>query len=350
MKTPNYWTIALIWMTIAMLLNGCEQTVSISTTVHTDGSLDRVVVLHESDSSAATENMLGISEETGWDVTLEPDLKSTETDNKPDVNVTFRKHFASVEDANREMDSGNDTLFHIASTFKKQNRWFYTYLEYRDTYRSLNRFTTLPEKEYFTEEDFAFIDRLPAEGKPITKADSIYLSRLDEKIFDLYGARSIFEEFYTHLQESMREHNAPSNWEDTLTAKKEAVFQRFVADGGEDGLLSLFDGLKIPFPPAVRESVQQKAAEIEKRTNFISTAYSGEYVHSVTLPWAVVESNADSVAGNTLLWYPPVIKFLLNDYTMSATSRKMNLWAVVVSAVIVCITLWLFLRRGSSTP
>lgn len=344
MKILNQWPLLFSGLSIILLLSSCEHTVSIGTTVHADGSLDRTVVLAGMDSTEAMENGFGVKAESGWEVAFDPAPASTaESDKKRDVKITFKKHFASVDDANKEMDAGADTLFHIASTFEKRNRWFYTYLEYRDTYRSLNRFTTVPQMDFFTEEDFAFIERLPAEGNRINKADSIYLARLTDKIFELYGARTIFEEQFSHLLASMRENNVSQQWEDSLALKKESIFHRFAVE--ENEFLSIFASLNIPFPPSVRESVEQKSREIERRANFISTAYSGEYLHAITLPWPVIESNADSVAGNTLFWRPPVIKFLLSDYTMSATARKMNVWAVVVSVLIVGVTVFLFARR-----
>jgi hypothetical protein len=63
------------------------------------------------------------------------------------------------------------------------------------------------------------------------------------------------------------------------------------------------------------------------------------------MPWAVVESNADSVVNNRLFWRPPVVKFLLSDYSMTATARRMNILPVAVSAVVVFLTIGLFLYR-----
>ena len=245
------------------------------------------------------------------------------------------------------MDGGIDTVFRIKSSFEKQNRWFYTYVEYRDTYEALNLFKRIPKEEYFTKEDFAFIDRLPGEGKPITKADSLYLARLNEKIFDFYGSRTIFEEFYQHLLLTVREQRVAPQWEDSLKRKKEVIYQRFMNEGNlkDEDFVAIVDEMNIPLPAAGREAIVRKTAEIEKRLEFLSEAYSGKYVHTIEMPWTVVESNADSASTNRLFWRPPVVKFLLSDYTMSARSRKMNPWAVGISALVVVVTVGLFFVR-----
>ena len=348
MKTSNQRYVILALSLVALALGGCEHNISTGTTVHADGSLDREIILHNTDSAKADKNIMGIRSENGWEVTVGPPSRpSREKDKKSEVNISFKKHFSSAGDANREMDPDIDSVFRIKSSFEKHNRWFYTYIEYRDTYEALNLFKRIPKEEYFTKEDFAFIERLPAEGTVISKADSLYLARLNEKIFDFYGSRTIFEEFYQHLLTTVRQHRIAPQWEDSLKRKKEVIYQRFMNEGNlkDEDFVAIVDEMNIPLPAAGREAIVRKTAEIEKRLEFLSEAYSGKYVHTIEMPWTVVESNADSVSTNRLFWRPPVVKFLLSDYTMSARSRKMNPWAVGISALVVVVTVGLFFVR-----
>jgi hypothetical protein len=343
-------------LALLLMLSGCDHNVTIGTTVYEDGSLDRTVALYDADSNAVSTNFMGVSEVRGWAASAEPKSKHGEKDDKDKkFNLTFTKHFVSVDDANNAMNGEADTTFHILSTFEKTNRWFYTYIEYSDRYRSLDRFTTVPQENYFTKEDYEFIDRLPADGEPINKADKLYFDRLNEKIFDMYGARTIFEELYNHLLLTMKEYDVASRWTDSLTRRKEEFYQMLFGGSGKmedytgpdtDGLLLVVDHLKIPLPNAAREAVRKKSHQMDRRLNFISEAYSAKYRHSITMPWTVIESNADSVKNNQLFWNPPVIKFLLKDYTMTARARKMNVWAVALSAAVVVLTLGLFFFRS----
>jgi hypothetical protein len=351
MKTHNCRSLAFVCFAVTLLLSACEHDVTTGSTVYPDGSIDRTIVFPKSDSTLVVGNMMGISEAMGWDVVMTPLPKGeTKKDKKQAYDITFKKHFASFQDANNEMDREVDTLFHIQSAFEKQNRWFYTYIEYRDTYRALNRFNAVRMEDYFTREDFAFIDRLPPEGKAINHADSIYLARLTEKIYEVYGSRTIFEELFDHLVTSMQEHQVASRWQDSLIAKKKVIYQHMLNESlpDNDGLLSVTDQLKIPIPEAGRKAILEKTAEFEKRLDFVSKASSGKYVHKISMPWAVVESNADSVNNNELYWHPPMVKFLLKDYTMTARSRKLNAWAVGISGVMVLATLALLMvgRKG----
>ncbi|HET7179321.1 MAG TPA: hypothetical protein VFI14_06335 [Chryseosolibacter sp.] len=355
--------IALVTLFPALLLlSGCDHDIAITSDVHEDGSLDRTIML-QMDSDAALPNFMDVSTATGWQTSMERKSSTAGNAEKNDrKRVVFSKHFGSVADANADMDGKSDTLFHVMSTFEKKNRWFYTYIDYSDTYRALDRFKGADAKDYFTEEDFSFIERLPAEGKPISKADKLYLDRLNEKIFDIYGTRSIFEELFSGMLSTLREYKVAPQWTDSLTRKKEEIYSRFIKedgvgertynllDGGDkketdDGLIAAADYLKIPLPEAARADLRRQYIELEPRLNVISFAYTGKFLHAIRMPWSVVSTNADSVNGNQLFWKPPVTKFLLKDYTMTARARKLNLWAVVISGLVVLATLALFFAR-----
>jgi hypothetical protein len=63
------------------------------------------------------------------------------------------------------------------------------------------------------------------------------------------------------------------------------------------------------------------------------------------MPWNLVKTNADSVSGNTVVWRPLVTKFLFQDHTMYAEARRLNVWALVVSGVVVLLTFFVWRRK-----
>jgi hypothetical protein len=240
-------------------------------------------------------------------------------------------------------------LFRITSTFEKKFRWFYTYIYYADTYHALNRLDYKAD-DYLTPEDYAFIDRLPGEGAPISKADSFYLGELHKRIFDVYGARAFFEAYYNLGVQVMQENKIESRWLDTLNHHKEDIFRMMndKKDLEDDFMLGVMDSLKIPLPyETIRKTYQEKYHTLDLTTNFISTANDGNYKHRINMPWTIVKTNADSTAGNSAFWSPPPIKFLLKDYTLYAEARKLNWWAVAISVIVIGFTLYLFFRKAT---
>ena len=330
---------------MVMTFSACEHKVYMETTVHEDGSLDKTILLETADT---TKNFIGICTHSGWTMMTRPIEDTTNKDDRK-WNVTYQKKFASANEANAELATASDTLFRVSSTFDKKFRWFYTYLNYSDTYHAINHMT-LPPDDYVAREDYAFIDRLPAEGTTISKADSLYLTELHKKIFDIYGVRAIYEAHYSLNEKLIRESGLENRWLDTLKKHKEDMYQRLVKNQNvpDDFMYKSMDSLGIPIPMEKMRSRYDELYKLEDaKTNFINHASEGKYIHKINMPWSVVQTNADSVSGNQLMWSPPSIKFLLNDYTMYAEARKVNYWAFGVSLLVLGFTGYLFARKSS---
>lgn len=327
-------------------LSACDHHVSMETTVHDNGSLDKTIVLETADT---TKNFLGIGVSKGWKMStrLMEDSAKEKSDKDRKWNVTYQKTFASAEAVNAEMATPNDTLFRVESKFDKKFRWFYTYLYYADTYRTINRMD-FPPDDFIAPEDYSFIERLPAEGKVISKADSLYLSELHKKIFDIYGLRAIYEARYTLNVKLIKESGLENRWMDTLSKHKESIYEHLVKqqDVPDDYIYAAMDSLGIPFPFGKMQTRYNELFRLEEaKASFINHASEGKYTHVINMPWTVVRTNADSVSGNRVQWNPPSIKFLLTDYTMYAEGRKLNWWTFLVSGVVLIFTGYLFWRK-----
>lgn len=329
----------LLGSVVLFAFASCDHDVAMETTVHDDGSLDKIITL-EGDSTKITKNHLGISEAAGWKLVVTKKDSVEKKDDKKFV-LTFSKHFQSSTEANQQLALPNDTLFRVTSTFEKKFRWFYTYLYYSDTYHAINRLS-LATENYFTEEDYAFIDRLPAEGRSISKADSLYLDRLNQKIYDFYGSRALFELYYSKLELLLKQENK-TPWLDTLKNHKETMYTMLMEN---DGVLNILEIEGMSKLPLTANQLSQLEAEIETRVDFFSFATNGKYQHTINLPGNIVNTNADSVAGNSLYWRPSATKFLLKDFTLYGESRRLNLWTLLVSIGVIVAAFLLIFYRG----
>ena len=352
MKAFNRIAAGLILPALLAALTSCEQKIKVASVVNPDGSIDRSIVLSEADSGKISRNIFGAGAARGWDATIKAVESKGDSgeDTKKKNTISFHKHFNSAAAANAEMNTEADTVFRIRSDFEKKFRWFYTYINYSDTYVALNRFRRVKQEDYFTPEDYAFIERLPAEGKSISRADSLYLSTLNTKIFDQFATRVLYEEYFQLLVQVLQKNNVDQQWIDQLNRKKEGIYKQLVVKGKEslddDFMVTFIDSLHIPLAISVAtKDYHALSSGLEKRINFISDAYVGKYGHSVKMPWEVIETNADSVRGTDLFWQPPVTKFLLTDYTMYAKSRRLNYWTLIVSGLVIITTLFVFYKR-----
>jgi hypothetical protein len=342
------------------ILSACKHDIAMETTVYPDGSLDKTIHIAQEEGRKAIQevnvrpdktievtnaeppqNILGLRVEDGWALTT----RESTTDSAK-VN-TFHRHFSSADEANAALATPVDSLFRVSSTFEKKFRWFYTYIYYADTYRAINRMA-YPVDDYVTPEDYSFINRLPAEGKKITPADSLYLKRLHDKLFEDYALRALFENYYTATEKFMRENQLENRWIDTLRAHKRSIFRAIVIkrDVDDKYLIHTLDSIGIPLSAAQKSAIPSTIVDYEDgKLAFMSYANDGTYHHQINMPWEVVRTNADSISGNRLFWSPPSIKFLLKDYTLYAESRQLNYSTVAISIAIVALTVFLFVRR-----
>ena len=342
MKTLNLIVLALLFITLLM---SCENPIRLETIVHEDGSLEKTIVLEKADSLAIATNYFGVNEAKGWALKREELKKDGE---KSEFKIEFKKSFPSTEAVNKELDMESDTLFRIHSEFKKSFRWFYTYLRYSETFRPMDKLKLIKAEDYFTQEDKAFIDRLPGEGTAVSNADSIYLQFLNEKIYDHYATRGLFNEQFSILAQVVEQNSTDKKWLDTLKRNKEFLYRKMESmDEEPSELIKIIDslGIRLPQEKATRDFIAL-SKPLNSRISFMAFAHDGQYTNIITMPWEVYDSNADSVAANTLYWKPLATKFAIQEYTMFAEARRLNGWAVALSLAIVALTLFLYARKN----
>ena len=184
-------------------------------------------------------------------------------------------------------------------------------------------------------------------------ADSLFLEKLNERIYDHLSTHAIFEEQVIIVQKLIKKHKLGPQWLDTLEQHKTMLFSVLMDEDTDDiysDELGLFiiDTLKLPFDEKVIESdYGEMSKDFNSRLQFMSQANEGKFGHVIEMPWEVIESNADSVSDNALHWSPPIIKLLIDDYTMYAVARKMNYWAVIVSAIVLLFSMVFLIRKKS---
>lgn len=317
--------------TMWLLLSGCDHEAVLHTRLNEDGSLIKTIELKDADPEEIRHNYFGISAENGWEVEQEA---TGEKDKK--LNLRFTRSFPSAEAFTETFSHDTDSLFWMQASFSRDFRWFFTYISYQETFKAADRFDRILQEDYFTPEEYAFIERMPAEGGPVSHADSLFAEALNKKIMDQYAIRGIFEDHYGFFEDQIDAFGLPPAWKDTLRSNKEDIFKVLTSKEGEDFdddvMLDFMDSLQIPFPrQELTTTYLAEMKRLESELNFMSWAADGTFSNYMEVPWTVVSTNADSVNGNRLSWNPPAMKYLLQDYTMQVTTRKLNGWMILVT-------------------
>ena len=346
---PGRSSIALSLVLTVLLFASCDRDREIDTSVYEDGSIERTIT---STVNAKGNNQIYF--------TLE-DLSTWKNDSiavdSPNYNYTFTKKFASADEANLALAPAlSDTIFKIRSTFIKEFRWFYTYYYYSDSYLPVNKFWKVSPQDFFTQEDYAFIDRLPAAGKELSRSDELYLEKLNNKVSEDFFSAAYYDESFDDLMDALRENNVDSTIIDTLNIYKNAFYARITdkSENEEDDeqnedkyfMLKMLDVIKDPLPKdAIRKSFIRINNSLLERADFMMNAANTNLIHRIRTEWNTTETNADSISGTTLIWKPRNVKFYFREYEMYATGRKMNWWTTVGSLLLVFGTIFLILVK-----
>jgi hypothetical protein len=335
---PPRFSIEVCFALSVVLFAGCDRDREIETTVYEDGHIERTIT---STVNAKGNNQIYF--------TLE-DLKTWKNDSivadSPNYKYTFTKTFSSAEEANLTFAPPlSDTIFKIRSTFIKEFRWFYTYYYYSDSYLTVNRFRKVVPQDFFTREDSAFIQRLPAAGKELSPSDELFLEKLNNKVSEDFFSAAYYAESFDDLMDALRENNVDSTIIDTLYVYKDVFYARITDDteNEEDDeqsedkyfMLRMLDVIKDPLPKEnIRKSFIRINDNLLERADFMLNAANTNFIHRINTEWTTTETNADSISGTTLIWKPRNVKFHFWDYEMYAIGKKMNWWTTLGTLIL----------------
>lgn len=328
---------------LLLFINGCVE-LTTTTHVNSDGSCERIIEF-EGDSTAAYDYAYPLPSDTTW--ILE---KKLEGDNQNNYTYTLRKKFRRISDLNRELAGAPDSTFTIEIKLKKRFRWFYTFLDYRETYKAFFPYKRIPVTDYLTEEEI--------ELHQLGKSDD----EIDAKL-NKWFEKCTFAEIYAALTESARIAQHPALSE-MLQAQEDTLYGAFRAEGpdintkeelvhsvmkicamvlGTSDVWALEDGFGVAIDDAW------------KKWKFFEDISDDDYINIVTMPGLIVDTNTDKIDGNEVSWEIESNNFGFMDFEMRVESRIVNRWAIYVSgAALLLLVALLFAtvvrRRKTNLP
>lgn len=305
-----------------MVLSGClnfGDNYSIHTTVFEDGSLERKITA-TGDSSLILKNNFDAYAQTGWmvDQTEMREKDSTETKY---TQVHFTRTFTSIDEANAAMSDSSAANFKITAASESTFKWFYTDLTFSDTYTSTIRFQRVKADDFFSEEDYALMEKRGREGRLKWNKDSVRMQMLQKQL-DSFMEAGFNDEFYLLLCQLFEKKGLSRNWQDTLKKYNARVSLASLNMRLSEVQQLLNDTLNIPVQ--FNDQDQQAAEDMVERC---VVGFFDDYKHSITMPYDIVESNADSVNGKDAFWDPREIG--PKDVTMTVTARKVNYLSIM---------------------
>ncbi len=344
MKIKSIHVFTMILTVMVVLFSSCK-IISTRTTIHPDGSLVRSISV-QGDSSSIRDTVYPLPGEEGWTVSTGRDTASDK-----DFIYSLERNFQTIKDLNQALKhagEGEDKIG-IEVRLQKKFRLFQTYYRYEETYRRYSPFVEVSIYDYlspaelsihFQHEDKKDVDidisKTFRNGESDTRIDS---ATVDER-FGAWEMRCMFEEFFLNLQK-LAEEKGDESFSKRLDSRKMELYRSVIQEAEKQE--STNESFLSACGPVLGQSTVRQYEDgilaalksVENELEFQSKVSGDSYLNAVKMPGIIIDSNCETLEGNTASWKVSPEYFIVADYTMWAESRRVNLWAVILGAVLV---------------
>jgi hypothetical protein len=303
---------------LTLFTAGCNDFI-VKTTIHRDGSFERTIIC-DGDSLGLYSLHLPYVFSDGWNI----EIRRKEHAEKSFV-TTAKKLYANNDELMAEFARGKDSAkLQISSHIEKRFRWFFTYYDYKETLPPYATFRHLSLDSFFTPTEIGRIK----EGK-----DSLIKKRVDE-----FWLRNIFEEFLKRMLVKVEELNDPELTQSLILQEKEILTRELLKSGDPktDQVVKTFERvLRTKSARKLRGSIDSVLKDLTEVVE-LEAKRDVSYKNEVTMPGILLSSNSEKIEGNNVTWQCSSKRYI--EVTMTAESRAVNLWAIVLTSI-VCILL-----------
>lgn len=342
-----------------LLLTSCYQpNVVMKTVVDWNGDCTREVsysneMSEEERDSVLGEHLNGWSQPVPMCLNIDAFCKSkTVVGGGDTVTTTFEQRFKSVSKMCEETPLQlNGTQLKSNVQLKKHFRWFYTDYTFTETFYCLGDIFNLPDSFYadkdvmsywFTGEPNLVKGLSGAEAsQKLSEIEPQITKWLNDKLFkvgfdyivanyDSIPNPPVNKERFIELHDSLA-HFILADAEDLLDINPADMLREFFHS---DAYSMFFEGNTL--------QAEELTKELEKRLNifWFSVPYT------LVMPGKVVDAGNGTLQPDGSIFYPFTGERLIpQDYTITATSRKTNVWAYIVSLLIILLAAGSFLYK-----
>jgi hypothetical protein len=341
-----------------------------TTRIFPNGSCERIMTVR-GDSADLMNGIIPVPKDSAWKINI------THVAGDPKkYELTAIAHFPNVEYLNKFFYKSVDSMpaVSIKAELKKKFRWFYTYIDYKETYFAFTPYRKVPIAKYLKDEEvkilFAGDDKIVYQPNEdiirlrrdsldkikLTHTDSLKMEKKKEDIEKRYNewlAESIFENVYEILAERADKIKGKDINKDIVIAAKDSIFAALRRDNkftmGDEVQKNDYFTEAILSEAKKHYPIEQLShskyldslayEEIGHRYDKMQSITSNTYGNQLLMPGIITATNAKSMNGNILSWEIEPGEFFFYDFVMSAESRMMNKWAFWVSGAVVLLLL-----------
>lgn len=233
-------------------------------------------------------------------------------------------------------------LLSAEESLDKRFRWFYTYYDYRAAFKGIRDMLPLPYEGYFTDEQLELFFR---GGNPPGDWNGIemyyLLDDINQNFARWYSDATyfvlcdIFEPYCTRQQVAVLDASKERFMEGV---EREAMFA-MKPDEFEDRLAVVAPGA------GFGRIYEDNAAALDDayvRESGIIDCFEESFVYSIDMPGRYVGGNAENFIDGNPSWKVDAYRLMYGDLVLEATTRKVNVWAFVLTFAVIALLLQAF--------
>ncbi|HRZ98479.1 MAG TPA: hypothetical protein P5084_13060 [Paludibacter sp.] len=267
--------------------------------------------------------------------------------------VVLRKNYASVEDMARNFklkENHEWSKMKVKYSLDKKFRWFYTYYYYSETYPKLVTNFELPIENFMTKDEAQFwFTGQPNILKGMNGVEiREYVGKIEENFNKWYGQNMWNQEFKCLLSNYGQIKNKPVSVE-KLESLRDTIFKTNVKDFDKiemkDILNSYFKTDAFTVLWKGENSPMRKYEDSLDEQGYM-TYFSKSFNYKLLLPGKVVQTENMVAQGDTIVWKLDAYRMALGDYTLEAQSRKTNVWAFILTGIIMLLSVGSFFWKA----
>ncbi len=330
MKRVNLWPVLL-----SVLMVGCLE-INTMTQVNPDGSVERTIDLKGS-ARSISETSFNIPrvDVAMWEIT-----QDSIGDDK--YHYQARRNFNLVDDMNASFEANTNAVrIKIKSDLTLSQGLFFTRYYYEEKLWADIPGPDLPMEDYLSDDELQSLI-LNDTDEGAGTLDSVEAERLERQL-DLYFQHRIYEDFANALREGARRIDVLEQADEILNANLDSIKFKLNTTNyydGNDVWESILEGyMNEDLLDAIHESNPEGFEQFYNNWQFFEDVLLNDYSYSIELPGVIRETSALDVRGNRMSWEPEAILLFFGGVTLSAESSIVNIWSVVITAILFFLTL-----------
>jgi hypothetical protein len=345
----NKWLITVI-LFFSMMFSACMDT-QVTTILNADGSLDRILEV-QSDSKLENYSGLPFPIDSTWQMVYKYDTLNS---GKPHI-YSFKKHYTSADEINLEYKKTQNALskFNRAVKVEKKFRWFYTYFTYDEDYTKMARGNYKPFEMYLSD--------IEKEVRKIKEPDSIsrilqldsskvnsFKKGIDEK-YDNWTKDNLFGEVFIIMEQDMKTCRVTNIKIEDIKEQKDSINKFIDSIGIDKGAIKFYKALNKLFNTnefdKIINSKKTGLNQLNDEVSYVIALTGTGFKYNLQMPGLLLDTNAETIKGNMLNWeFVPFEAYFVGS-SKHAESRIINVWAFVVSGILLIGILVLLLIPG----